>query len=182
MDFSWVQKLIEANLLLLLPSFLGPTINVMESLRPQKKHSKVALLLTTLLQLSCSDSADTPYRIEVDIQPTTGAPSGMRFSVNGESTGRIWHGNYPSIDEACADLTSTPLQVGCITAGGESCGVSELFGVCCWARDRLSSPLIKGTVYVQFSGDGTQNTQEGHCEALDGSSTHSDGHGPDAGS
>lgn len=153
----------------------------MESPPLRKNHGKVFLLLISLLQLSCSDSADTPYRIEVDIQPNTGAPSGMRFSVNGESTGRIWHGNYASIDEACAELNSTPVQVGCITAGGESCGVSELSGVCCWARDRLSSPLVKGTVYVTFSGDGSQSTQEGHCEALDGSSIQGDGHGPDAG-
>ena len=152
-----------------------------DCLRLRKKHDKVVLLLIALLQFSCSDSRDTPFRVEVDIQPIASAPSGMRFSVNGVSTDRIWHGNYASLNEACVDLSSAPLQVECTTAEGESCGVSELFGVCCWAPNLLSSPLIKGTVYVTFSGDGTHSAQEGHCEALDGSSTHGDGPGPDAG-
>lgn len=130
---------------------------------------------------ACREEKPAPFLLEVDVRPSANAPEGMSFLVNGEAITRIWEGSFPSLEAACAHFEEAPLEVACQDLLGESCGVSEIFGVCCWAPNVLSSPIVKATLYVFFDGDGNATVNEGFCEAKDGSSTHSDDEGPDAG-
>lgn len=136
---------------------------------------------TLLAATACRDEKPAPFLLEVDIRPATNAPAGISFSVNGEDTSRIWQGNYTSLEASCAYLEENPLQIACLDLDGTSCGLSEVFGVCCWAPNVVSSPIVKGTLYVSFAGNGTADVAEGNCEAADGSSTHGDEGGPDGG-
>jgi hypothetical protein len=138
-------------------------------------------LVAALFVAGCDSDVEAPFDLVVEIQTEAGAPAGVHYQVNGAAVGGVWVGSYRSLDDACAELRSAPVQVQCLTADEVSCGLSELDGVCCWAPQILTSPVVRGTVYVAFAGDGTHRTQEGHCVAQDGSSTHGDGPGPDAG-
>jgi hypothetical protein len=138
-------------------------------------------VLAALALAGCDSGAQAPFDLVVEIETAAGAPAGVHYQVNGAAVDEVWVQSYRSLDDACAQLRSGPVQVQCLTAGDESCGLSELDGVCCWAPQILTSPVVRGTVYVAFAGDGTHTTQEGHCVAQDGSSTHGDGPGPDAG-
>ncbi len=140
----------------------------------------IAFVLSVALG-ACRESKPAPFLLEVDIRPGAAAPAGLTFSVNGEVTERIWEGAYTSLEDACASLEAQPLQIGCIDIDSSSCGVAELSGVCCWAPDVLNTAVVKGTVYVAFDGAGNMSVQEGLCEADNGSSTHEDGTGADAG-
>ena len=146
------------------------------------------LTLTSLLIAAnaCGEAApgqpDAAFELVVEIQPGTGAPAGMHYQVNGAGAGEVWVANFDSLGDACVEFGDAPLRVECLTADDVSCGLSELDGVCCWAPSVLTSPVVRGTVYVEFAGDGTHRTQEGQCVAKDGSSTHGDDRGPDAGS
>ncbi len=149
---------------------------------PNWQPTRILLVAALFATMACRDSKPAPFLIEVDIRPSSNAPEGISFSVNGEETSRIWHGNYTSLEAACSHLHEEPLLVECHDVDGSTCGTSEVFGVCCWAPEVLSSPVVKGTLYVSFAGDGTSDTTEGNCDAVDGSSVHGDEGVPDAGS
>lgn len=138
-------------------------------------------LVPLALTPACRDEKPAPFLLEVDVRPSANAPDGLSFMVNGEVTTRIWEGSFTSLEAACAHFEENPLEVACQDLLGESCGESEVFGVCCWAPNVLASPVVKGTLYVFFDGDGNATVEEGFCDAKDGSSTHSDDDGPDAG-
>ncbi len=141
---------------------------------------KILAFCVALLVVGCSSDEEVAFRMELDINSS--GPSGLHFQVEGTDTYRIWAKSFASLDVACSELSATPLRVICLTENEQPCGVAEIVGVCCWAPNILSSPVVKGTAYVAFDGAGGYTTSDGRCEALDGSSTHGDGPGPDAGS
>lgn len=167
---------------------VGPAIannSIMSLLRsvlitgPLPGSRLVPIVLAAALFAGCGAEADrVPFRLDVVISDSAGAD--VSCSVNGEAAGSLWAHTYDSLDDACGELDDAPLQLQCSSSMGQSYGLVEVTGVCCWAPTMLSSPIVKGTVYVELRVGDSPRINEGDCIGADGTSTHGDTF-PDAG-
>ncbi len=130
---------------------------------------------------ACGWGDEVPFSVWVQSEVDTSWGEGVHYVVNDEDAAHVWQHTYASLGDACGELGRSPLQVECLTIDDDSCGVAEVDGICCWASDVLDSPVVKGSVYLNFRADGSCLIREGHCLAKDGSSTHVDYQLPDAG-
>lgn len=138
------------------------------------------LLVLGLLALAGACGHDeVAFRLELSMTET-GVGVAANYVVDGEPSPPAWARTYDSIDRACQTLEDDPLVVECRTSEGGTCGLAEVTGVCCWARAVLDSPIERGEVAIGFRGQQRPVIDEGHCRALDGTSTHGDSF-PDAG-